>query len=75
LGPDDPPDQDDEATVDLTGILIDLDLDIAADATVVGVGETVTFTVTVGNDGPSDATGVAVIPELPAGVTYVSSNP
>jgi conserved repeat domain len=38
------------------------------------VGETVYFTITASNSGPSDATGVVVADQLPAGYTYVSSN-
>jgi uncharacterized repeat protein (TIGR01451 family) len=36
------------------------------------LGQTVTFTVTVSNGGPNDATGVVVFDELPAGVAWVS---
>ncbi|MDX2343850.1 MAG: proprotein convertase P-domain-containing protein, partial [Acidimicrobiia bacterium] len=38
-------------------------------------GTTVTYTVTVLNAGPANATGVVVEDLLPAGVTYVSSTP
>jgi uncharacterized repeat protein (TIGR01451 family) len=38
-------------------------------------GSNVTFTVQVSNAGPSTATNVAVKDLLPAGLTFVSSNP
>ena len=38
-------------------------------------GETLTYLFTATNNGPSDATGVVVTDTLPAGVTYLSSNP
>jgi uncharacterized repeat protein (TIGR01451 family) len=75
LGPDAAPNQDDEAAAPVVGLQIDLELGIEADATVVGVGDVVTYTVTLTNQGPSDATGVAVDALLPPGVTFVSSNP
>src|SRR5262249_3660664 len=39
------------------------------------VGDTVTFTVTLKNNGPNDATGVALHDLLPAGLTFVSATP
>ena len=38
-------------------------------------GETLTFTITVNNAGPGDATNVEVVDQLPAGFTFVSSSP
>ena len=39
------------------------------------VGETVTFTLTLTNDGIGGATGVAVLDQLPSGFAYVSDTP
>src|SRR6185436_11202736 len=39
------------------------------------VGERITFTVTLSNNGPNAATGVQANDLLPAGVTFVSANP
>ncbi len=41
----------------------------------VAVNETLTYTVTVTNNGPSAATGVTMTDTLPAGVTFVSATP
>ncbi len=40
-----------------------------------GLGTNATFTVTLTNSGPSDATNIAVRDQLPAGLTYISSTP
>jgi uncharacterized repeat protein (TIGR01451 family) len=52
----------------------DLELTKTVDNTTPNVDETVTFTVTVDNNGPSDATGVEVTDALPAGLAFVSSS-
>lgn len=39
------------------------------------LGDTITFTVTVTNDGPNTATGVEVTDQLPPGLTFVSATP
>lgn len=41
----------------------------------VGVGQPLTYTVTVSNAGPDPATGVTLVDTLPAGVTFVSVSP
>lgn len=53
----------------------DLRLAMTADNASPGVGQNVTFTLTVNNDGPDAASGVAVQNLLPAGMTYVSNTP
>ena len=39
------------------------------------VGDQITFTVTLSNQGPDAATGVQVTDLLPAGLTFVSATP
>jgi uncharacterized repeat protein (TIGR01451 family) len=51
---------------------IDLELSKSVDQSVVPLGTNVTWTITVVNQGPADATGVTVTDTLPAGVSYVS---
>jgi uncharacterized repeat protein (TIGR01451 family) len=53
----------------------DLSLTKSASTTTPSVGANVTFTITLTNDGPDDATGVQVTDLLPAGLTFVSSTP
>lgn len=45
------------------------------DISVPNVGNTITFTIVVTNNGPVNATGVKVNDILPAGYTYISSTP
>jgi uncharacterized repeat protein (TIGR01451 family) len=62
---------------DLTNVVSRADIAVAkiASSATVRVGSNVTFTITVTNNGPSDATGVQVTDPLPGGVTFVSAAP
>ena len=53
--------------------IIDLTVEIEVDATVVGEGDTVTYTVTGSNSGNTPVTGTQMTTTLPEGVTFVSS--
>ncbi len=66
-------DDQDDATV--TPPIVDLSLTKTVNDASPGVTQNVTFTVTVANNGPDSATGVTVQDTLPAGTTFVSSNP
>ena len=69
--PTDPGDEDDgdgeEVFPDAT---VDLELDKNVDNPSPAIGEVVTFTVVVNNQGPSTATGVVVTDQLPSGYTF-----
>ncbi|EIJ34136.1 Ig-like domain-containing protein [Thiothrix nivea] len=52
----------------------DLGLAVTADKTNPLPGETVTYTLTLNNQGPSTATGIQVSIPLPAGLTYASDD-
>ncbi|MBK8705142.1 MAG: DUF11 domain-containing protein [Saprospiraceae bacterium] len=70
---DDDGDEDDgDGELVTPSAVVDLELEKSVSATSVTVGQQVVFTVTVTNQGPSDATGVQVTDQLPSGYNYVS---
>jgi len=73
---DDPNPGNDTSTVTTdVGAAADIALTKTVDNAAPNVGETVTFTVTASNDGPNDATAVAVTDGLPFGFGLVSATP
>ena len=71
LGPNNPPDQDDEAAVTVTPSA-DLSLTKTESASPQFVGDNAVFDLTITNDGPDVAGSVQVTDLLPLGVGYVS---
>lgn len=65
-------DQDSAGTTPIPSA--DLALDKSVDNEFPDVGSNVTFSVTLINEGPSDATGVVVSDVLPSGYTYISDD-
>jgi uncharacterized repeat protein (TIGR01451 family) len=54
--------------------LVDLVISKTVDMPVAAEGDTVTFTITVTNNGPSRATGITLVDRLPDGVTYLADD-
>ena len=52
----------------------DLAINMTGSPDPVSVGQNLTYTMTVTNNGPNDSSGSTVVDTLPAGVTYVSSS-
>lgn len=69
------PTEDDQASVTVTPQIADLSLTKTASPSRPTAGQPVTFTVTVSNAGPHEATGVTVKDALPPGMTFVSASP
>lgn len=67
-------DDQDQLTIS-RGPLVDLSLNKSVNTVTPNVGDVVTFTITVRNAGPSDATGVIVTDKLPSGYSFVSAAP
>jgi large repetitive protein len=78
--PDSTPDnniatEDDQAGVTATPQIADLSLTKTASPSRPNADQEVTFTVTVSNAGPHEATGVTIEDALPPGMTFVSATP
>lgn len=67
--------EDDEAAASVDASGADLSLTKSVSPSAVNLNDNVTFTITVTNDGPTDATLVEVLDQLPSGLNYVSNNP
>lgn len=65
--------EDDQDSEPVTASQIDLSLTKIVNNATPNVGDTITFTITAANGGPSNATGVVVNDALPAGLTFVSA--
>ncbi len=53
----------------------DLQLEKTVDNSTPNEGDTLTYTITLANNGPNTATGIEVTDSLPAGVTFLSDTP
>ncbi len=71
----DPDTSNNTAAIVVTPQQADLTLDKIVDDPTPTVGATITYTVTLGNNGPDGATGVQVTDSLPAGLSFVSATP
>jgi uncharacterized repeat protein (TIGR01451 family) len=67
--------EDDQASEQVSVNQVDLSLTKTVNDNTPTRNQNITFTITVSNAGPANATGVVVEDLLPAGLTFVSSNP
>ncbi len=80
LDPDSTPDnnipgEDDQSSAELSPELVDLALKKSLSNDSPNIGDTITYTLELSNDGPTTATGVAVTDQLPSGVNIVGATP
>ena len=69
------PDASDDSATETTTVDEEADLEVQVDdADPVVTGSDVTYTLTVTNHGPSDATGVVMTDDVPAGTSFVSAD-
>ncbi|RKN10771.1 DUF11 domain-containing protein [Aquimarina sp. BL5] len=66
-------DEDDEDNFEVTPQTSDLSINKVVSDPTPNVGDTVTFTLTITNDGPSDATGVSIADIVPGGYSGITS--
>lgn len=71
----DPAPANDSSSITLVPTRSDLALAVTADRIAPNVGDLVTFTITLANAGPDDATGVRIRDLLPAGLSLVAASP
>ena len=70
------PDPSNDSATSAPGVnSADLAVSKSVDKTAAAAGETVTFTLTVANDGPATATGVSLTDVLPSGYLFVAAEP
>lgn len=69
------PTEDDQDSANVDATSVDLSVTKIVNDNTPGRNQNVTFTITVANAGPDNATGVVVNDDLPAGMTFVSATP
>lgn len=68
---EDPDLTDNQNGADVTGLRADLEVTKVIDNPAAGLGDPIQYTVTIQNNGPSTATGVQVLEQIPAGLGNV----